>query len=212
MRGSAHKVRTCILYRIPRYFGPVGSTLELVCSKRSQSSVVVKRISFLLPHFLFLSHTLYYRYISTIFAMSFVATRCFLASPVARSVTKRSFIAASNVAGVVRNNNRLAFGQAIAATNSTMQPSSAFSTMDSMESGTKMYMSLYPEGSTDGSVRLGNIVPDFSAETTHGKWDSFHEWKKGKWAILFSHPADFTREFLLLTSVLTKHNLVNCIS
>ena len=29
-------------------------------------------------------------------------------------------------------------------------------------------------------------------ETTHGNFDSFHEWKKGKWAILFSHPADFT--------------------
>lgn len=64
--------------------------------------------------------------------------------------------------------------------------------MDTLESGTKMYMSLYPEGSTDGALRLGNIVPDFSAETTHGYWESFHEWKKGKWAILFSHPADFT--------------------
>jgi len=39
---------------------------------------------------------------------------------------------------------------------------------------------------------LGNIVPDFSAETTQGPIESFHAWKKGKWAILFSHPADFT--------------------
>lgn len=53
-------------------------------------------------------------------------------------------------------------------------------------------MDLYPEGSTDGGLRLGNIVPDFSMETTHGNFPSFHEWKKGKWAILFSHPADFT--------------------
>ena len=53
-------------------------------------------------------------------------------------------------------------------------------------------MGLYPEGSTDGGLRLGNIVPDFKADTTQGKWDSFHAWKKGKWAILFSHPADFT--------------------
>lgn len=61
-----------------------------------------------------------------------------------------------------------------------------------IESGTKKYMSLYPEEATDGGLRLGNIVPDFSAETTQGPWDSFHEWKKGKWAILLSHPADFT--------------------
>lgn len=42
------------------------------------------------------------------------------------------------------------------------------------------------------AIRLGNIVPDFGADTTQGPFDSFHEWKKGKWAILFSHPADFT--------------------
>jgi 1-Cys peroxiredoxin 6 len=40
--------------------------------------------------------------------------------------------------------------------------------------------------------RLGNLVPDFACETTQGHWDSCHDWKKGKWAILFSHPADFT--------------------
>jgi hypothetical protein len=77
---------------------------------------------------------------------------------------------------------------------------SSFSTMDTMESGTKLYMSLYPEGSTDGALRLGNIVPDFAADTTHGKWASFHEWKKGKWAILFSHPADFTRKSSFVVS------------
>ena len=53
------------------------------------------------------------------------------------------------------------------------------STMDTMETGTKTYMSLYPEGSTDGGLRLGNIVPDFAMETTQGNFDSFHEWKKG---------------------------------
>jgi 1-Cys peroxiredoxin 6 len=61
-----------------------------------------------------------------------------------------------------------------------------------IKSGTETYMSLYPEESTDAGLRLGNVVPDFSAETTHGPMESFHEWKKGKWAILFSHPADFT--------------------
>jgi len=64
--------------------------------------------------------------------------------------------------------------------------------VSSMETGTNFYMSLYPENSTDNALRLGNIVPDFKCETTQGDWPSFHEWKKGKWAILFSHPADFT--------------------
>lgn len=64
-----------------------------------------------------------------------------------------------------------------------------FSTMDDLKTGTSAYMDLYPEQSTDGALRLGNIVPDFSCETTQGAMPSFHEWKKGKWAILFSHPA-----------------------
>merc|ERR1719231_1692768 len=64
--------------------------------------------------------------------------------------------------------------------------------MDSVATGTETYMTLYPEKSTDKSLRLGNIVPDFAADTTQGKWNSFHQWKKGKGAILFSHPADFT--------------------
>lgn len=40
-------------------------------------------------------------------------------------------------------------------------------------------------------IRLGDIAPDFHAETTEGVLD-FHEWKKDSWAVLFSHPADFT--------------------
>ena len=41
------------------------------------------------------------------------------------------------------------------------------------------------------AVRLGDEAPDFTAETTEGPIE-FHKWKAGKWAVLFSHPKDFT--------------------
>ncbi len=47
-------------------------------------------------------------------------------------------------------------------------------------------------------LRLGNIVPDFEARTTMGDMH-WHEWIEGSWAILFSHPADFTCALSLLS-------------
>ncbi|MEZ4320613.1 MAG: peroxiredoxin [Myxococcota bacterium] len=41
------------------------------------------------------------------------------------------------------------------------------------------------------SIRLGDTAPDFTAPTTQGTIH-FHDWKKGTWAVLFSHPKDFT--------------------
>lgn len=41
------------------------------------------------------------------------------------------------------------------------------------------------------ALRINDLAPNFTANTTHGEID-FHDWIGDSWAVLFSHPKDFT--------------------
>jgi alkyl hydroperoxide reductase subunit AhpC len=41
------------------------------------------------------------------------------------------------------------------------------------------------------AIQLGDVAPDFTAETTQGTVQ-FHQWLGDSWGVLFSHPKDFT--------------------
>jgi alkyl hydroperoxide reductase subunit AhpC len=47
------------------------------------------------------------------------------------------------------------------------------------------------EGESPMALRINDVAPDFTAETTEGTI-SFHDWIGDGWALLFSHPKDFT--------------------
>jgi thioredoxin-dependent peroxiredoxin len=54
-----------------------------------------------------------------------------------------------------------------------------------------MFAQCYPRKEQDMTLQINDIAPDFAAETTEGRI-CFHDWIGDAWAVLFSHPKDFT--------------------
>ena len=45
---------------------------------------------------------------------------------------------------------------------------------------------------SQGSIRLGDVIPNFEADSTHGKCSLYQVIGDKSYGLLFSHPADFT--------------------
>jgi peroxiredoxin 2/4 len=58
-------------------------------------------------------------------------------------------------------------------------------------SPSQVQVPLEPSSSARPRLELNGPAPDFEANSTHGPL-KLSEWQKGRWVILFSHPADFT--------------------